>query len=463
MSAPLIWIGFPLIIAVISWFLQAHRTLVLILVSICCLLLVFLAGFLPIETIMRIGSWSFEISATLVMLGRRFVLDSRDCSLLILVYTFGGLYFLVACIINVHRFFAPLGLAIMALLVASLAVEPFLYSALLIEIAVLLSIPLLVPPGYTVGQGVLRYIIYQTLAIPFILFAGWASGGGEVTLVDERLILQVAVFLGLGFAFWLAVFPFYTWVPLLVKETNPYVAGFVLNLLPTVVLLLILDCLNAFTWLWENPHFLYTIQIIGTLMVATGGIWAVFEINLARLFGHAVIIGNGYSLLALSMGNETGLEIYVILFLPRIFALSVWALSMAILGEECILDFEGVRGLLRRYPFACLALLMACFSLGGLPLLAGFPVRQMLLGSLAESSLLLTLWVFIGSLGLIISGFRLFASIVDCEKQSWQINESWSHSLALIVGMTFLIFMGMFPSWFLPGLLNLLEAFRRIL
>ena len=94
-----------------------------------------------------------------------------------------------------------------ALLVAALAVEPFLFSALLIEMAVLVSVPLLSPPGHPVGKGVLRYLIFQTLAMPFILFAGWVFGGVEINPADTQLLVQSVVLMGFGFAFWLAVFP----------------------------------------------------------------------------------------------------------------------------------------------------------------------------------------------------------------------------------------------------------------
>jgi hypothetical protein len=45
----------------------------------------------------------------------------------------------------------------------------------------------------------------------------------------------------LGFRFfgW-RFFPFYNWVPLLAEKSNSYVSGFILSLVPVVVLLLIL-------------------------------------------------------------------------------------------------------------------------------------------------------------------------------------------------------------------------------
>ena len=72
------------------------------------------------------------------------------------------------------------------------------------------------------GRGVVRFLIYQTLAMPFILLAGWLLAGVEASPGDLALTAQSAAMLGMGFAFLLAIFPLYNWVPLLIEETSPY-------------------------------------------------------------------------------------------------------------------------------------------------------------------------------------------------------------------------------------------------
>ncbi len=214
MNAPLIWIVFPLILAVVFWLIQRQDTLVIALATGLCALLALLAWAVPIANAVKLGPWSFEVQSSLSVLGRQFVLDPGDRYFLTLIYGIGAFWFFGTRIAGAHRHFIPIGMAILALMVSAMAVEPFLYAALVVEIAVLSSIPMLVPPGHVVGQGISRYLIFQTLALPFLLFAGWASAGVEANPTNSRLLLQAVVFLGLGFAFWLAIFPFYTWVPL---------------------------------------------------------------------------------------------------------------------------------------------------------------------------------------------------------------------------------------------------------
>lgn len=462
MNAPLIWIILPLFVSIVLWFLKERSQLVIWLASGFCLLLAFLAWRVPVDSLVQLGPISFTISSTLTFLGRSFILASSNSAFLILIYLIGAFWLFGSIAAGVPNTFVPLGLALISLLVAALAVQPFLYAALLIEMAVLLSIPMLVQPGKTVGQGVIRYLIFQTLALPFILLAGWAAAGVEANPTDQRLLIQAVVLLGLGFALWLAVFPFYTWVPLLAGEAHPYVAGFVLSLLPTVVILLMLDFLNAFTWLRVYPLVPEVLQLVGSLMVITGGLWSAFQRDLSRLFGYAVIMESGFSLLAISLGNQAGLQVLTASFLPRLLALGLWALSLSIIGKQGSVDFDSLAGLLHRMPFTAVGFLLAYFSLGGLPLLAGFPMREILLEGVAQHNITVAFWTSIGNLGFLACGFRILAVLVKSNEKTWKIQEKWTQIVLLIGGGMALFLVGIYPRIILSGALNLLRAFAHL-
>lgn len=462
MSAPLIWIVFPLMMAVVLYFLRMRTPLVIILAGICTFSLAALALLMPIASIVRLGPLSFEISATLNVLGRRLVLENGDRTLLAFVYLVAGFWFLAARAAGTQRLFIPFGLAMVVLLVAAAAVEPFLYAALLIEMAVLVSVPMLAPPGQPTGQGVLRYLIFQTLAMPFILFAGWALGAIEANPSDAHLYPLAEVFLGLGFAFWLAVFPFYTWLPLLSEQSHPYVAGFVLTLLSSVTLVLWLSFLDTFAWLRTSELLFTGFRLTGLLMVASGGIWAAFERNYARLIGYALIIEAGFSILALSLGNTAGLKLFTQLFFPRAVGLAVFSLALGIWGQQDhFRGFDKPEGLLWRLPVMTTALLLAFFSLGALPVLAGFPPRLTLLEALAAQSLADTLAALLGSIGFLVGGLRMLVQVTTGERLPPQ-SERPSHMLMLGVGAVMLLVLGLLPDWFLPRFHDLLLPFTHL-
>jgi NADH-quinone oxidoreductase subunit N len=468
MSAPLLWIVFPLIIAVIFWFLQKRTTLVIVLATSVCVLLALLAWGLPIASAVKLGPWSFEVRSSLAILGRQFVLDPGDRSFLTLIYGIGAFWFFGTRIAGAHRHFIPIGMAVLALMVAALAVQPFLYAALVVEIAVLLSIPLLVPPGRPVGQGIVRYLIFQTLALPFLLFAGWAAAGVEANPTDPRLLVQAVVFLGLGFAFWLAVFPFYTWVPLLSQESHAYETGFILGLLPSVMLLLMLNFFDNYAWLRAYPLMPVGLRLCGALMVVTGGVWAGFQKSLPRLFGYAVIIESGFALLSVSLQSQVGFEVFAASLFPRMLALALWALATSVFEEQGISsDFDGIKGQFRRFPLISSGLVLAYFSLAGLPLLGGFPTRLVLLENLAQISIPVMLWVLLGNVGFLLSGLRMLAALVtwspgNGSQEQWQVKEKWPQATLIVIGAAGLLFIGMFPRFFLSGLLSILQSFTHL-
>ncbi|HSV86781.1 MAG TPA: hypothetical protein VLH85_09405, partial [Levilinea sp.] len=117
MSAPLIWIVFPLLAATSLWFVNRKQGLVLWLGAATGLFLAVLAQFLPIGREIHIASFQLEISPFLIFFGRRFILDASRQPYLVLLYGFAAFWFMGGRLVSAHRYFVPLGLAIIALLV----------------------------------------------------------------------------------------------------------------------------------------------------------------------------------------------------------------------------------------------------------------------------------------------------------------------------------------------------------
>lgn len=460
MSAPLIWIAFPALAALAAWFFRRYTGRVVIFSTLLCLLLALLALVVPLGQTVHISRLSFTIDTTFGFAGRKFILDDRDRVFLVFIFILCAFWFVGSYAAKTNPLLMPVGLGIVALVVGAFAVQPFLYAALLIEMAVLLSVPILSPPGKPIGQGVLRFLIFQTLAMPFILLAGWALAGVASNPTNTTLVTFSSVFLALGFAFWLAVFPFYTWVPLLAEQTEPYISGFIFMILPTVDLLLALTYLDQFGWLRASPDVFRVIGQVGMVMVVTAGAWAAFQKDLARLFGYAVIVETGFSLLAISMANSVGLELFSSMFMPRMIGLGLWALSLSIILREAgSTRFEQIQGLAQRLPFATTGLAVASLTLSGLPTLAVFPIHQVLLEQLSRQSLLEGVWVLAGSGLMLFSAFRALAALTRGSQMPQTFRESRLQIALLIAGIAGLLLIGFLPQVFLPVLSGLAREF----
>ena len=447
MSAPFIWIFLPLIIGGLSLFITRER-LATIVGGVTAILLTGAALIVPIDEALGFGSFSIKVASSFQILGRNLTLDAAEAPLLAILFGVAALWFIGAEFVGVARRLTPFGLIIISLLVASIAVQPFLYAALLIELAILVAVPLLSPLDQIPGRGVIRFLIYQTLGMPFILIAGWLSAGVEASPGDLALTIQSTMMLGLGFAFLLAVFPLYNWIPLLMEESSPYIVGFLLWLLPTVTSILVMSFLDRYVWLRTSAQVISALRVAGLLMIVTGGIWTAFQRHFGRMMAFAAVAETGFILLALSLDPVTGLPIIFLLLIPRGLGLALWALSLSVLDSNTkSLHFSSVQGMARTYPLASAGLILSALSTAGFPLLAGFPPRLALWNGLSQQSLSMAFWLLIGILGLAAGAVRMLAVIVMAdEKTVWASKESWAQRGMLGIGMIGLFILGLFPQ-----------------
>jgi len=463
MSAPILWIALPFIAGVLILFLLGEKYSAYIGGAIS-VVLALTALFIPIDTALLLGGLSLKIAPAIDFFGRSFELSTADGPLLAVIYGLAALWFFGTEASGTAHRFVSLGLMIIALLTASIAVEPFLYAALLLEMAAMLVVPLLVPLYQRPGRGVVRFIIYQTLAMPFILFSGWMLAGVEASPGDLNTTLQSGVMVTMGFAFLFGVFPLYNWIPQLMEESMPYATGFLLWALPTFTTIFALGFLDRYAWLQNTPQIANAILFAGVIMTATGGIFGALQRHLGRILGYAAIAETGLVLVALGLRSSEIVNIIFLTLIPRGLELSVWALALSIIKRKAYpLKFSDVQGMARKYPIAASAIVIAHLSVAGFPLLAGFPSRLALWQELSVQSLIASFWVFFGLLGLLISAIRTMAALVMAgEDSKWEMNESWAQVGMLGLGVAGIFLLGLFPQVLQPFLSSLPNLFDHL-
>lgn len=463
MNAPILWIGLPFAVGLFIFFFMRNRFAAWLGGTIAAILAL-IALIFPIDTALLVASVSIKISPAIQFFGRSFELNTADGPLLAMIYGLAAFWFFGTEASKTESRFVALGLMIVALLTASIAVEPFLYAALLLEVAAMLVVPLLVPHYQKAGRGVVRFIIYQTLAMPFILFSGWMLAGVEASPGDLGTTIQAGTMLGLGFAFLFAVFPLYNWIPMLMEEAPPYATGYLLWVLPTFTAIFAFGFLDRYAWLRSTPSIADAILFAGVFMVASGGIFAALQRHLGRILGFAAIAETGLLLLVMSLRTSEFTTIAFLTLIPRGLELTVWALALSIIKRKAYtLRFSEVQGLARKYPVAVAAILLAHLSMTGFPLLAGFPSRLALWQGLAVESLTISFWVFVGLLGLLVAAVRTLAVFVMTSSETkWEWNETWTQTIMLVIGMLGLFLLGVFPQAMQPFIASLPTLFEHL-
>ena len=464
MTAPIIWIVFPLLVSLLLFLVRSSRLLALIIGGGVSALLALLALTFKIDSVFPLGPLSIEITSTLNILGRNFTILDSDRFMLALFFAMSAFWILGSRISGVNSFFIPNSLAIITLFVAALSVQPFLYAALIIEIAVLISIPTFFVRGEPVKQGVIRFLIFQTLAVPFILISGRGFELAPSSIDSQAVYFQAGILLAIGIGLWLAIFPFYTWVPLLAGDGHSYSAGFIFSMLPTAVLIFFLEFFNSYNWLREQVELFSIIQAIGIIMVVLGGLFAAFQRSITKILGYAVIAEIGFSLLALSLNQTIGWQSYIFIMIPRLISIAICSLAISIWkNHDLNLDLDHLQGLQKKFPLATMGFLVGWFTFSGLPLLPGFPTKLPILIGLSSESFQPIIFVSIGLFGIFVAGFRFIAvAFVDPKSTDELLPEPIIQKIFFVLGILILVAIGLFPSIFLNPFDNLLLNFSNL-
>jgi len=464
MSSPLIWVVIPLIFAGILFLTSSRRILTCGLGTIFTFLIAGLSVIFPESFIIKIGITSQEVSDTFLVLGRSLQISHEDLPFVSIIYFFTTAWIFGSGWFKLSKFFPSVALTVSALLIAALSVEPFLYAALLIEIIVVLTIPLLSPANEKTSKGVLRYLVFQTLAVPFILIAGWLLTGIESAPANSPLTNQATIALIIGFLLFLAIIPFHSWLPMLGSSSHPWVTSFIFTIIPTTLFMILITFLDRYAWLRSIPSLYPTLQLIGTLMIALGGFFVTVQTNLGKAFGYSVIIETGFSLLTIGLNPFGGLNWFSMLLLPRALGYWLWAFCLGKIKETFgSLEFGDLPPLLHTYPILGSALVVAQLSIAGIPMLASFPVKRMIWFIAAQPDLLNALWIFLGTIGTYIFTIRVLLHFlkVDETQKAWKLSEN----TGLIIPITFVIililFIGLLPHLLLPDFTEIMGAFTR--
>ena len=464
MSAPIIWIVVPLLFAIFLFFFRTNRSLSVYLGGGVSAFLALLALTFKIESVFPLGPLPIEISSTFSVLGRSFIIMDNERFILAFMFAMGAFWIFGSKIAGTNQYFVPNVLAITSLLIAALSVQPFLYAALIIEIAVLISIPIFFQRGQPVKQGILRFLVFQTLAVPFILFSGWGFEAAPASIDSQSTNFNSAILLAIGFGLWLAIFPFHSWLPLLAEDGHPYSAGFIFSMLSTTIFIFFLEFFNNYTWIREQTGLFSIIMILGTVMITLGGLFAAFQESITRLFGYAVMVEIGFSLLALSINQEVGWSSYILVLIPRVISFAICALAISFWKNQNFdMNFQSFKGQIYKIPFSMVGFLAGWLTFCGLPLLPGFPTKLPILLKISETSLGPIIFILGGLFGLFVASFRFLATVFSLSPVSDdQPSEMITQKIFFALGTVVLILMGLLPNYLLIPFLNIINAFKNL-
>ncbi|MDW8327285.1 MAG: proton-conducting transporter membrane subunit [Anaerolineales bacterium] len=457
MPAPLLFILLPFAAAVAVYALR-HRPWAEAGTAVgVAAFLALLALFLPLNAAPLLRD-SFSL------LGRTFIWQQADRLALGSVYGLSALIFLAAGLWPQGRFFLPAGVAALGLVAAALFVRPFLYAAIFIQLAAALGVFILADERHPLTAGPLRFLIYTSLGVPFVLFAAWLIDASVAAPEDPTLLPRATLLLGGGLALFMAVVPFHSWLPILASYSPPLATTFIVAVVRAPVIFLLLRLIETYPWLRREPAVFTALSGAGALMVVVGALFVFGQQNWGRSVGYALLIEIGATLLAVGLETHAGIVALLALFLMRGLSLLVWGAAVEQLrrvsasGEA---DFASLRGVGWRYPFAVTAAAMGLLSLMGLPLMAGFPAKWALLRLLAEQNALLALALLAAMTSVGVVVMRGLASLTTPASPDEVIlpQETLLQIIFYSLSVLAILALGAFPQWLLPWVAASAAAF----
>jgi NADH-quinone oxidoreductase subunit N len=334
-----------------------------------------------------------------------------------------------------------------------------------------------------------KYLIIGALSTAFTVFGiALVSGiSGKFNFQDiatvagqfstNKLFLFGLLLVMVGLGFKIVAFPFQIWAPDVYQgapsPTTAFLAvgskaaGFVLLL--RVLFIAVPDI----TAQWSN-----LLIVISAVTILYGNLCAIPQRNLKRLLGYSSIAHAGYLLLgvaamAAGMGHPgqnpgaggSAVLYYLSGYLFTVLgAFTVICLVMRQVDAE---DISALAGLNQRSPVLALVMTLAMVSLAGIPPLAGFFGKFLLLKSIlaqAPAHAGFYCLAFIALVGIVISLYYYFGVVraiywSEATPNLSTITLSLPIQLSLYSCVAVLFFLGLFPGW----LVNLAEAAVKVL
>ena len=271
-----------------------------------------------------------------------------------------------------------------------------------------------------------KYLIIGALSSAFMVFGIALIWGttGEINFtklaavvpqyLTNKIFLAGVLFLLTGLGFKISAVPFQIWVPDVYQGAPTPTTAFLAIGSKAAGFVLLLRVL--FTAVPDVArHWSTFLIVISALTILYGNLCAIPQRNLKRLLGYSSIAHAGYLLLgvaALSVSGRTAVMYYLSGYLFTIVAaFTVIALVMQHLDNE---DVSSLAGLNQRSPLLATTMTLAMVSLAGLPPLAGFFGKFLLLKAIiAEGPTNYGYYylAFIALAGIIISFYYYFGVI----------------------------------------------------
>jgi NADH-quinone oxidoreductase subunit N len=213
---------------------------------------------------------------------------------------------------------------------------------------------------------------------------------GNLYFADFQFSESMATVLGFifffsGIAFKISIVPFHLWTAD-VYEGSPTNVTSYLSVVSKgsavfILVILLFTLFQSIQGIWQN--MLYATSI---LTMTIGNLFAIRQQNLKRFLAFSSIAQAGFIMLGMINGGALGLATVIYFILVYVFSnLAAFGVVQAVEHATGKLNIDDYNGFYKTNPRLGLVMMLALFSLAGIPPLAGFFGKFFLFTAVAES------------------------------------------------------------------------------
>ena len=258
-------------------------------------------------------------------------------------------------------------------------------------------------------EGAVKYFTLNFLASMIFLTAiavlyglagslNMADLAGKIKEIGNQGLVQVTAILFLvGFGIKSAIFPLYFWLPDSYHTPQAAISSIFAGLLTKVG---IYALLRVFSLIFIPDEFMKSLVVIlAGLTLFSGGLGAVVQTNMRKMFSYLIVCHIGYMIGGLGMFTVAALSgaifylIHDIIIKTNLFLVGGLVYKMS--GE---LNMKRMGGIYAKYPLIALMVAIPLFSLIGVPPLSGFwPKINLMIESFTTANYFLLGCIIFGS------------------------------------------------------------------
>ncbi len=331
------------------------------------------------------------------------------------------------------------------------------------------------------NEAALKYFLLGAFAIAFFLYGVSILYGITGTtyykaiplevvgrgLARSPLFLIAVALLLAGLAFKVSSVPFHMWVPDVYQGAPTPITSFMATAVKAASFAAFLR-LFYMCFMMGRSQWAGVFAVLAVLTMTLGNIVALVQRNIKRMMAYSSIAHAGYVLVgltSLSVDNTRAASSVLYYLLAYSFmTIGVFAVVSAVEKREGTrgLEINEFAGMGLKRPFLGLAMAVFMFSLAGIPPTAGFFGKYYVFSAAIENG-----HVTLAILGVLNSALSLYyylriLVVMYMQKgvQPLDAHDDIGIKVVLVLSLLAVLWMGIGPGYFLPGVENILEWTR---